>query len=79
MRSTASNVCAEGLGGEVQASGQPEETFGGGVLPRCKFRLDERLKGRALYGRGELSFSYFLPLWSNKGRVLDGTADDDQP
>lgn len=47
LRSAGINVGAKGLGGKVQTSSQPKETFGGGVLLGGKFRLDEGLKGRA--------------------------------
>jgi hypothetical protein len=59
------DVRAEGLGGEVQAAGEPEEAFGGGVgFCGGEFGAGEGLEGGAGGGGGELAVADFLDGFS---------------
>ena len=61
-------VVAEGLGGEVEAAGQPEKTLGGSVFLCGELGDSEGLEGCGVRGGGELAVANFL--WRGRVRLV---------
>jgi hypothetical protein len=64
------DVLAKGDAGELEATNQPEETLGGGVLLGLELVADKVLDVLGLEGSGEMALSELLDIAENV--VLDG-------